>query len=328
MSESESVRVLIVGGGPAGYSAAIYAGRAGLSPLCVEGYGSGGQIIRSSRIDNFPSHPDGITGTDLAERIRAQAIQHGARLVMADVESVDLSASPFTVVTADRRYLAETVIVATGASSRRLGLRSEDEFDGAGVCYCAICDGPFFAGRRVLVVGGGDAAAEEALQLSKIAVSVLLVHRRGELRASAPMRAALMANPNVTLLTPYVVDEILGQHPEGVTGVRLRHVEHGTHHEEPVDGVFVAIGHEPASALFAPWLRLDEHGFVVTAAGSTATNVPGVFAAGDVADPRYRQAITAAASGCAAAIDAERWLLSGRAEQSSSRGDAVSTLTR
>jgi thioredoxin reductase (NADPH) len=311
MSVTERTSVLIMGGGPAGYTAAIYAARAGLSPVCIEGYAFGGQIVRSGRVDNFPSYPAGITGAELGDRMREQALAFGARLVTAEVQSVDLSARPFTVVTDEHRYAADAVIVATGARSRRLGLASEDAFEGFGVCYCAICDGPFFVDQRVVVVGGGDAAVEEALQLTKIARSVLLVHRRPEFRASTALRSALARDAKIEVLTPYVVDEIIGQEPAGVTGVRLRDLDTGLVREEEVEGIFVAIGHDPASELVKPWLTVTSNGFLVTEPGTTATNVPGVFAAGDVADPRYRQAITAAASGCAAAIDTERWLISG-----------------
>ena len=306
MTNTEHVDLAIVGGGPAGYTAAIYAARAGLRPVCVEGYASGGQIIRSSEIHNFPGYPDGIAGSELADRMRDQAIASGARLVTTDVTTVDLGRSPFEIVTPDGRIASEAVIVATGARARRLGLPSEDELEGMGVCYCAICDGPFFAGQRVVVVGGGDAAAEEALTLSRIAAEVILVHRRTEFRATASLMAAVKGRPNVTILTPYVVTEILGS--AGVTGVRLRHLSDASVRDVDADGVFVAIGHEPATDLVSPWLKVDVHGFVVTEPGTTATNVPGVFAAGDIADSRYRQAVTAAGSGCSAAIDAERWL--------------------
>ena len=306
MTNTEHVDLAIVGGGPAGYTAAIYAARAGLRPVCVEGYASGGQIIRSSEIHNFPGYPDGIAGSELADRMRDQAIASGARLVTTDVTTVDLGRSPFEIVTPDGRIASEAVIVATGARARRLGLPSEDELEGMGVCYCAICDGPFFAGQRVVVVGGGDAAAEEALTLSRIAAEVILVHRRTEFRATASLMAAVKGRPNVTILTPYVVTAILGS--AGVTGVRLRDLTDDSVRDLDADGVFVAIGHEPATDLVSPWLKVDVHGFVVTEPGTTATNVPGVFAAGDIADSRYRQAVTAAGSGCSAAIDAERWL--------------------
>jgi len=211
-------------------------------------------------------------------------------------------------------HLAETVIIATGAQPRRLGLAGETAFEGRGVCYCAICDGPFFAGRRVAVVGGGDVALEEALTLSRVAESVVLIHRRNDFRASQANRAALRGVRNITVHTPHVLTEILGDDDSGVTGIRIRNVQDDLASELGVDGVFVAIGHEPASGLFRSWLEIDANGFLVTEPDSTATNLPGVFAAGDVADPRYRQAITAAASGCAAAIDAERWLMTRRSE--------------
>jgi thioredoxin reductase (NADPH) len=281
--------------------------------VCIEGFSSGGQIVRSNDIHNFPGHPDGIAGTELADRIRSQAERFGARIVMAQVESVDLSGPLFNINTDREQYLAEAVIIATGAASRRLGLASELAFEGRGVCYCAICDGPFFAGRRVAVVGGGDVALEEALALSSIADSVVLVHRRAEFRASAVNRAALARTPNITTMTPHVVTEIFGD-DVGVTGIEIRDLAREVTTQIDVEGVFVAIGHEPATELFTTWLKVDSGGFLITEPRSTATNVPGVFAAGDVTDPRYRQAITAAAWGCAAALDAERWLNSGRHE--------------
>jgi thioredoxin reductase (NADPH) len=311
VTETEPTRVAIIGGGPAGYTAAIYAARAGLTPLCIEGYGAGGQIIRSPRIDNFPGYPDGISGGELADRMREQAEAFGARVVLADVTSVDLEGPPFTVATAERRYLADSVIIATGAVPRQLGLPSEAEFEGRGVCYCAICDGAFFAGRRVAVIGGGNAAVEDALALSALAESVLLVHRRKEFRASATVLGSLAKSP-VTVLTPHVVTEILGDDAAGVTGIRVHDVDTGNMSDVGVDGIFVAIGHDPSSGMFAPWLKIDGRGYLITEPGSTATNVPGVFAAGDVADPRFRQAITAASTGCMAAIEAERWLISRR----------------
>jgi thioredoxin reductase (NADPH) len=305
-------RIMIIGGGPAGYTAAIYAARGGLAPVCIEGYASGGQISRSGEVHNFPGYPGGISGSDLTDRMREQAIAFGATMVTDEVESVDLSASPFPVVTMEQTYHADALIIATGASSRRLDLPSEDEYDGRGVCYCAICDGPLFAGQRVAVVGGGDAALEEALALNRIASHVTLIHRRTELRASAALRATLLESA-IEVLTPHVVDEVLGGEL-GVTGIRVRDLVDGGLQDLDVEGLFVAIGHVPASGLFTDYLKTDDHGFLVTESGSTATSVPGVFAAGDVADPRYRQAITAAASGCSAAIDAERWLLARREE--------------
>jgi thioredoxin reductase (NADPH) len=314
MNDFEIVPMVIIGGGPAGYTSAVYAARAQLEPVCLEGYNSGGQIVRSGEIHNFPGHPDGIPGDELADRIRNQAVRFGARMVTADVQSVDFSGSRFVVRAPRGGYLAETVIIATGAQPRRLGLAGETAFEGRGVCYCAICDGPFFAGRRVAVVGGGDVALEEALTLSRVAESVVLIHRRNDFRASRASLAALRDAPNIAVRTPHVLTDILGDDDHGVTGVRIRSVQDDVASELGVDGVFVAIGHEPASGLFSPWLEIDANGFLVTEPDSTATNLPGVFAAGDVADPRYRQAITAAASGCAAAIDAERWLTTRRSE--------------
>jgi thioredoxin reductase (NADPH) len=316
MNDFELVPMVIIGGGPAGYTSAVYAARAKLEPVCLEGYSSGGQIVRSGEIHNFPGHPDGIPGDELADRIRNQAVRFGARMVTADVQSVNFSGSRFEVLAPGRGYLADTVIIATGAEPRRLGLAGETAFEGRGVCYCAICDGPFFAGRRVAVVGGGDVALEEALTLSRVAESVALIHRRNDFRASQANRAALRDVTNITVHTPHVLTEILGDDDNGVTGVRVRNVEDEMASELGVEGVFVAIGHEPASGLFRSWLKVDADGFLVTEPNSTATNLPGVFAAGDVADPRYRQAITAAASGCAAAIDAERWLMTRRSDSS------------
>jgi len=320
MTDTEAARVVIIGGGPAGYTAAIYAARAGLAPVCIEGYSSGGQIIRSPRIDNFPGFPDGVTGSELADRMRAQAQAFGGRVVMADVESVDLAGPPFRAVTAEREYVAEAVIIATGAEPRQLGLDSEREFEGRGVCYCAICDGAFFVDKRVAVVGGGNAAVEDALALSDIAQSVILVHRRDEFRASATVLDTL-SKSTVKVLTPTVVTEIVGD-DSGVTGIRVNDLDKGIASEVEVDGVFIAIGHDPSSGMFSPWLKIDERGYLVTEPGGTATNVPGVFAAGDVADSKFRQAVTAAATGCQAAIETERWLISRGAKRPATPGEA------
>ncbi|MEV4705065.1 thioredoxin-disulfide reductase [Actinoplanes sp. NPDC049316] len=300
-------KVIVIGGGPAGYTAALYAARAGLSPVCFEGFDTGGQISRSEKVDNYPGL-HGIAGVDLGAKIREQAEAAGATLEFGDVFEVDFGAAPFRVVGLDGERTADAVIVATGAAARKLGLPSEAALEGRGVAYCAICDGPMFAGKDVVVVGGGDAAVGEALALRNIAGTVTLVHRRNEFRASGVMRAALAAS-DVTVITSAVVEEILGVETGNVTGVRIRMVDDDSRRDLDAEGVFVAIGHEPASQLFQQWLHCDEHGFIITEAGTTATNVPGVFAAGDVADSRYRQAITAAASGCQAAIDAERHLL-------------------
>ncbi len=307
MSEVEPVNVAIIGGGPAGYTAAIYAARGGLTSVCLEGDEPGGQIVRSAGLHNFPGFPGGIAGLELSDRMRAQVVELGGRTVTAHVRSVDLGASPFTVRTGRSDFAADAVIVATGATFNRLGLPSEAEFEGRGVCYCAICDGPLFAGQRVAVVGGGDVAAEEALALADIADSVVLVHRRAEFRAHAANLAALAATPNITVLTPHVATEILGD-ASGVTGLRTRNVTSGECGEAEVDGVFVSIGQTPNSDLFTEWLPADESGYLLTEPGTAMTRVPGVFVAGEVGDPTYRQAVTAAASGCRAALDAERWL--------------------
>ncbi|HVQ93757.1 MAG TPA: FAD-dependent oxidoreductase [Mycobacteriales bacterium] len=308
MGSAEHTRLLIIGGGAAGYTAAIYTGRAGLKPICIEGYGSGGQIIRSPQVDNFPGFPGGVSGVDLAARMREQAESFGTRMILNDAISVDFGVRPFRVATDEHEFRADAVIVATGAYPRSLGLAAEEEFVGRGIAYCAVCDGAFFAGKRVTVVGGGDAAVGEALSLRKVASSVTLIHRREELRASTASQAALAEASDITVLTPYTVAGINGDDAQGVTGLTLSRVGDGETSTVDTDGLFVAIGHEPATSLFAPWLETDR-GWIVTQPGRTATSMPGVFAAGEVSDVRYRQAITAAAAGCAAAIDAERWLI-------------------
>jgi len=312
MADREAVRLLIVGGGPAAFTAAMYAARAGLRPLCVEGYDSGGQISRSSRVENFPGFPEAVEGSELAGLIRTQAVKYGARAVYEEVVEVDLGVTPFSVVTTGPAFAADALIVATGSVPHRLQVTGEEEWDGRGVAYCAICDGPMFAGKRVVVVGGGDAAIEEVLSLRKICSEVTLVHRRTEFRASHVSQAALAQASDIVVLTPYILEEILGEDGPGVTAVKIRNLEEGSTSYRETDGVFVAVGQQPSSALFTPWLHSDERGFLLHQPGSTATNVAGVFVAGDVADARYRQAITAAGTGCAAAIDAERWLLGAR----------------
>jgi thioredoxin-disulfide reductase len=300
-------RIVVIGGGPAGYTAAIYAARGGLEPVCVESYEAGGQIVRSSGLYNFPGFPDGISGLELSDLMRKQVIGLGGQVVTAEVRSVDFGRRPFVVRTDRSEFRADAVIIGTGATANRLGLPSETAYEARGVCYCATCDGPFFAGRRVAVVGGGDVAVEEVLTLADIAEHVVLVHRREEFRAHGAAIAAVAAIPNVTIRTPHLVDEILGD-DSGVTGIRTRHVRTGEVEQLDVDGVFVSIGQTPNSGLFTEWLPTDEYGYLLTTPGSTMTRVPGVFVAGDVGDPTYRQAITAAGSGCRAALDAERWL--------------------
>jgi len=309
MSAPEPVRLLVIGGGPAGYTASLYAARFGLDPVCIEGYDAGGQISRSFLVENYPGIPDGTSGADLAARVREQASGFGARLVTDDVTAVDLGQRPFLVSTYDTTFAADSLVIATGSSPRPLGLPGEQELVGRGIAYCAICDGAFFAGSRVVVVGGGNAALGEALAMQRVAAEVTVIHRRTTFRADASVEAAARAS-GITMVTPAVVEELV-QSEAGLAGVRLRDVSGGGTSYLATDGLFVAIGHVPASEPFAPWLALDRHGCILTAAGSTGTSLPGVFAAGDVADARYRQAVTAAASGCMAAIDAERWLVTG-----------------
>jgi len=306
--------VIIAGGACAGYTAAVYAARANLRPLVIEGFASGGQLMSTSDVENFPGFPDGIAGPELMSRFRAQAERFGAEFVTDDVTGVDLSERPFRVSVGGDDYRAHSLIVATGARARELGLASERALQGRGVSYCAVCDAAFFRDRRVVVVGGGDTALEEAAFLARFASEVVLVHRRRELRGSQFMQAHALAQPNLTLVAPYVVEEVLGEEAGRVTGVLLRDAESGEMRVEEAGGLFVAIGHDPTSALFRDQLDTDPvTGYLVTRPGSTRTNVAGVFACGDVQDPVYRQAITAAGSGCMAALDAERWLTQSQA---------------
>jgi len=300
--------LIIIGGGPAGYTAALYAARANMRPLVIEGFAWGGQLMITSDVENFPGYPEGVLGPKLMEEFRTQAGRFGAEFVTDDVTRVDFSERPFTVVVGDDEYRAEIVIVATGASARQLGLESERGLQGKGVSYCAVCDAAFFRGKEVVVVGGGDSAMEEAIFLTKFANSVVVVHRRGEFRASPIMLDRARANERISFEVPYVVEEVLDAGEGRVGGVRLRHVETDEAKGVPAQGVFVAIGHDPNTAIFLDQLDHDEDGYLITQPGSTATNVPGVFAAGDVVDYVYRQAVTAAGMGCMAALDAERWL--------------------
>ena len=300
--------VIIIGGGPAGYSAALYAARADLSPLVIEGFSWGGQLMITSEVENYPGYRDGIMGPEMMAQFRAQAARFGTEFVTDDVTRVDLSERPFKVYVGDDEYQAETVIVATGATARQLGLESERSLHGRGVTYCATCDGAFYRDREVVVVGGGDSAMEEALFLTKFASKVTIVHRRGEFRASKIMVDRARAHEKIEILTPHVVEEVLGGDAGKLTGVRLRNVETGETVDYPTDGLFVAIGHDPTTKLFVDWLDHDENGYLITKGKTTETNIPGVFADGDVQDHVYRQAVTAAGSGCAAALDAERFL--------------------
>ena len=304
---SESVReLIIIGGGPAGYTAALYAARANLDPLVIEGFQWGGQLMITSDVENYPGYVEGVLGPEMMKDFRRQAERFGAEYISDDVTRVDFSERPFRVWVEDDEYRARAVIVATGASARWLGLESEQRLQGRGVSACATCDGAFFRDKRIVVVGGGDSAFEEALFLTKFGTKVTLVHRRHDFRASKIMVDRALANEKIELLTPYVVEDVLGD--TAVTGVRLRHAETGETHEVEADGFFVAIGHDPNTKLFVDQLDHDEGGYLLTKAGSTETNVAGVFAVGDVQDHVYRQAVTAAGSGCMGALDAERYL--------------------
>lgn len=300
-------RLVIIGSGPAGYTAGLYAARANLRPLLFEGLQPGGQLTLTTEVENFPGFPEAILGPELMERMRKQAERFGTRFDPGEVTRVDLSKRPFEVWQEDRLYTAEAVIVATGASAKWLGIPSEKKYQGRGVSACATCDGFFFRGVEVAVVGGGDTAMEEATFLTKFATKVHVVHRREELRASKIMQDRARSNPKIQLQLSSVVDEILGD-GKAVTGLRLRSTKDGATRELPLKGVFMGIGHEPNTRIFRGQLDMNDVGYVTVKPPSTTTSVPGVFAAGDVADPSYRQAVTAAGSGCAAAIDAERWL--------------------
>ena len=300
--------VIIIGGGPAGYTAALYAARANLNPLLIEGFNWGGQLMITSEVENYPGYEDGIMGPEMMAEFRAQAARFGTTFITDDVTRVDFSERPFKVFVDDEAHLAQTVIVATGATARQLGLESERALHGRGVTYCATCDAAFYRDREVVVVGGGDSAMEEALYLTKFASKVTLVHRRGEFRASQIMVDRVKDHDRIEIMTPFVVEEVLGVDTGKLTGVLLRNVETDETMEYATDGLFVAIGHDPTTKLFVDWLDHDDNGYLVTKGKTTETNVPGVFAAGDVQDHVYRQAITAAGSGCAAALDAERFL--------------------
>ncbi len=299
--------VIVIGGGPAGYTAALYAARANLDPLVIEGFNWGGQLMITSDVENYPGYADGVLGPAMMQDFRRQAERFGTEFITEDVTRVDFSQRPFRVWVGDDEYRAESVIVATGASARQIGLDSERRLQGRGVSYCATCDAAFFREKVVVVVGGGDSAMEEALFISRFASKVYLVHRREEFRASPIMVDRARANEKVEFVLNKVVTEVLGD--PSVTGVRLEDAITGEQSELETDGLFVAIGHDPNTALFLDQLD-HEHdtGYLVTRGKSTATNVDGVFAAGDVQDHVYRQAVTAAGSGCAAALDAERWL--------------------
>jgi thioredoxin reductase (NADPH) len=317
MPKKSRYKVVILGSGPAGLTAALYASRASLEPLVVEGGGGsdptdvpGGQLMLTTDVDNYPGFPTGILGPELMEKMRAQAERFGAEIVTGQLEAVNLHERPFVLKLQSGTVQTDTLIVATGATARWLGLPEELDFRTkiGGVSACATCDGFFYKGKEVLVVGGGDTAMEEATFLTKFANKVTVVHRRDELRASKIMQDRARANPKIGWLLDSVVTKILGGPGQGVTGARIKNVKTGDEKDMAAGGIFMAIGHVPNTALFKDTLETDENGYLLTHGGTTATSVPGVFAAGDVADHRYRQAVTAAGSGCMAAIDAERFL--------------------
>jgi thioredoxin reductase (NADPH) len=300
-------RLVIVGSGPAGYTAALYSARANLKPLLFEGMQPGGQLTITTEVENYPGFPDGILGPQLMELMKKQAERFGTRFEAAEVTRVDFSRRPFQLWQDDRLVTADAVVIATGASAKWLGIPSEKQYQGRGVSACATCDGFFFRGVEVAVIGGGDTALEEASFLTKFATKVHVVHRRDALRASKIMQDRARKNEKIQLQLESVVDEILGD-GKAVTGVRLKSTKDGSTRVLPVKGVFMGIGHEPNTRMFRGQLEMNDVGYLAVKPPSTYTSVPGVFAAGDVADPTYRQAISAAGTGCQAAIDAERWL--------------------
>ena len=304
-------KLIIIGSGPAGLTAALYAGRANLNPLVFEGIQPGGQLTITTEVENYPGFPQGVLGPEMMDLFRRQAQRFSATTVFKDVSKVDFSKRPFHVFSNDQLYLADAVIIATGASAKLLGLESEKRFMGYGVSACATCDGFFFKGLEVAVVGGGDTAMEESNFLTKFATKVTIIHRRDSLRASKIMQERAMKNPKISFIWDTGVEEVLGKEENGkraLTELRLKNLKSNTESIFKVDGLFIGIGHQPNTDLFRGQLDLDTTGYLLTKNGSTATNIPGVFAAGDVADSVYRQAVTAAGTGCMAAIDAERYL--------------------
>lgn len=311
VNQKNHFKVIIVGSGPAGLTAAIYTGRANLSPAIFEGMQPGGQLTITTEVENYPGFEHGIDGPALMDVMRKQAQRFGAQSFFKEITEVDFSKRPFKVKSYDEEYTADAVIVSTGASAKLLGLESEKEYMGYGVSACATCDGFFFKGLKVIVVGGGDTAMEEANFLTKFADEVTIIHRRDEFRASKIMYDRAKKNPKIKFLTNKVIKEVIGKVENGkksMTGVILEDTKDGSKMEFKADGLFIGIGHQPNTNLFKGWLDMDETGYLKVKPGSTYTNIEGVFAAGDVADKTYRQAITAAGTGCMAALDAERWL--------------------
>ena len=301
-------KVIIIGSGPAGLTAALYTARANLNPLVFEGSQPGGQLTITTDVENFPGFPDGIMGPELMDLFRKQAERFGAECHFEHVTKIDFSKKPYNVWVGDKNYQAESIIIATGATAKMLGLDSEKELMGFGVSACATCDGFFFKDKKVLVVGGGDSAMEEATYLTKFASEVVIVHRREEFRASKIMIDRAMNNPKIRVLWNSTIDEIMGSQEKGVHAVKINKTDSDESFEEECNGVFMAIGHKPNTELFTDALKTDQNGYLVTTNGSTSTNIDGIFACGDVQDYVYRQAVTAAGSGCMSAIDAERYL--------------------
>jgi thioredoxin reductase (NADPH) len=312
VTENGVRELVIIGGGPAGYTAALYAARANLEPLVIEGFNWGGQLMITSDVENYPGYVDGVLGPEMMQDFRRQAERFGAEFVTDDVTRVDFGERPFRIWVGEEEHRANAVVIATGATARQLGLESEKRLHGRGVTYCATCDAAFYRDKEVAVIGGGDSAMEEALFLTKFASKVTIVHRREEFRASQIMLDRARANDKIEWITSAVVEEVLGE--QKLEGLRLRSTATDETWELPVDGLFVAIGHDPTTALFVDQLDHDDASYLVTHDG-TATNVPGVFAAGDVVDHVYRQAVTAAGMGCMAALDVERFLAAERGHE-------------
>ncbi|MBY0481252.1 MAG: thioredoxin-disulfide reductase [Chitinophagaceae bacterium] len=307
MEAIEKVHVLIIGSGPAGYTAAIYAARANMKPVLYQGIQPGGQLTITTEVENYPGYPDGIQGPEMMVDFEKQAARMGADIRYGIASKVDFSVRPFKVEIDEEKWIeADSVIISTGASAKWLGLKSEERLNGFGVSACAVCDGFFFRGKEVAIVGAGDTAAEEALYLSKLCSTVHMVVRRDQMRASKVMQERVLNAPNIKMYWNSVTDEILGENK--VEAVRLHNVSTNEKQEIPISGFFVAIGHEPNSSIFKGFIDMDETGYIQTIPGTSKTNIPGVFAAGDVQDKNYRQAVTAAGSGCMAALDAERYL--------------------
>jgi thioredoxin reductase (NADPH) len=315
VSTNEVREIIVIGGGPAAYTAALYSARANLNPLVIEGFAWGGQLMITSDVENYPGYADGVLGPEMMQDLRRQAERFGTEFLTDDVTKVDFSERPFRVWVGDDEYRADAIVVSTGANARQLGLESEKRLQGRGVSYCAVCDAAFFKEKEIVVVGGGDSAMEEATFLAKFASKVTVIHRRESFRASPIMVDRARANDKIEFLLDSVVEEVLGE--ETVTGVLVRNLKTNERTELPADGFFVAIGHDPNTALFRDQLDMDEAGYIETKGKTSETNVEGVFAAGDVQDHVYRQAVTAAGSGCMAALDAERFLAAqeGRPEE-------------